>query len=62
MIDGSKWWGKAILVFFWGGLSASIVNMAYAFIDFNPYWIAWLVVITNITTVLIKNYFIRPTK
>lgn len=62
MIDGSKWWGKAMLIFFWGGFAASLVNMAYAFHPFSPYAIAWSVVLVNMIIVLLKNKLIPPTK
>lgn len=60
MINGNTLFGRAVLVFFWGGLAASFVNMLYTFLHFNPYLIAWLVVIFNITFVTIKNLLIPP--
>jgi hypothetical protein len=60
MINGSTAFGRAVLVFFWGGLAASFVNALYVFWHFNSYWIAWLVVIFNIAFVTIKNIIIPP--
>lgn len=60
MIDGSKPFGRALLVFFWGGLAASFVNMIYTFHHFNPLYIAWFVVICNMAFVTIKNIVIPP--
>lgn len=60
MIDSSTLFGRALLVFFWGGLAASFVNALYAFYHFSPYLVAWLVVIFNIIFVTIKNIVLPP--
>lgn len=62
MINPNTLFGRALLVFFWGGLAASIVNVAWAFWHFNPLLIAWLVVIVNIIAVTIKNIVLPPKK
>lgn len=60
MINPNTLFGRAMLVFFWGGLAASLVNCLWTFWHFNPYFIAWLVVIVNICIVTIKNIVIPP--
>lgn len=62
MINGNTLFGRALLVFFWGGLSASIVNIAWSFWHFDPLIIAWLVVVVNMAAVTIKNIALPPRK
>lgn len=61
MLNPNSTWGRALVIFFWSGLAASIVNMVYSLHHFDPFMIAWLVVIVNIAAVLVKNWLI-PSK
>lgn len=60
MIDPSTFFGRVVVVFFWGGLAASFTLMLWCFIHFNPLLLPWLTVIFNIVFVAIKNILIPP--
>lgn len=64
MLNPNSTWGRALVIFFWGGLAASIVNMIWAYWHFNPEAIAWTTVIVNVALVMGKNWLIpaRPRK
>ena len=61
MINPNSFFGRALIVFFWGGLSASIVNMLWTVWHFDPLFIAWFVVLVNMIAVTLKNV-ILPVK
>lgn len=61
MIDPTTLVGRALLVFFWGGLAANIVNAVWYFWHFPVFLMPWFYVFTNMALVTGKNLLI-PTK
>lgn len=62
MINPNTLFGRAVLVFFWGGLAANIVTFIWSFWHFDPILIGWFVVLVNIGLVTLKNILIPPKK
>lgn len=55
MINPSTTFGKVLLVFFWGGLSAEITLFIMFLVKVEWYFVPFLVVIVNMILIAVKN-------
>ena len=60
MINPNSLFGRAMLVFFWGGLAANIVGLIWYMFTKDPLTvaIAWCVPFVNMALVTLKNILI----